>query len=76
VRYEQMNAMLLNEFLKEHKKVDQQAREIKQQRATISDLKKDMGLVTAQLKEHAAQIQKVSAKVEMSRRAPRVVSNR
>ena len=59
--------MLLNEFLKEHEKVDQQAREIKQQRATISDLKKDMGLVTAQLKIARAQIQKVSAKVEMSR---------
>jgi hypothetical protein len=61
---------------KNTKRSNKQAREIRQQRATISDLKEDMGLVTAQLKEHAAQIQKVSAKVEMSRRAPLVVSNR
>jgi hypothetical protein len=32
VRYDQVNAMLLNEFLKEHRKVEQQAREIQQQR--------------------------------------------
>jgi len=53
VRYEQINAMLLNEFLKEHRKVQ--------------DLEKGMVVLTAQLKEQAAQIQKVSAQVKMSK---------
>ena len=65
VRYEQINAMLLNEFLKEHKKVEEQ-------QVTISDLKKDLGVLTAQLKEQAAEIQKVSAQVEMRRPLTRV----
>src|SRR6266403_677956 len=41
VRYDQVNAMLLNEFLKEHRKVAEQACEIEQQRATITELKSD-----------------------------------
>ena len=69
VRYEAVNVMLLNEFLKEHKKVAEQ-------QVTISELKKDLGIITAQLKDQAAEIQKVSAQVEMSRPAPRVVTNR
>jgi hypothetical protein len=82
VRYDQVNAMLLNEFLKEHKKVEQQQATIGQlksnaarQEATIGELKKDIGVLTAQLKEQAAQIQKVSAQVEMSKPAPNVVRN-
>ena len=74
--------MLLNEFLKEHKKVEEQQGTIGQlksnaakQEATISELKKDMGVLTAQLEEQAAQIQRVSAKVEASKPAPQVVNN-
>ena len=83
VRYEQINAMLLNEFLKEHKKVESQQAMITQlkskaakQETTIGDLKKGIGVLTAQFKEQATQIRKVSAQVEMSRSAPRVVSHR
>jgi Chaperone of endosialidase len=79
VRYDAVNAMLLNEFLKEHKKVDEQQVTIGQlkstaakQEATISELTKSMGILTAQFKEQAAQIQKVSAQVEMSRPLTRV----
>jgi hypothetical protein len=61
VRYDQVNAMLLNEFLKEHRKVQ--------------DLEKGMVALTAQLKEQAAQIQKVSAHLEMSKPATSVVLN-
>ena len=60
VRYDAVNAMLLNEFLKEHRKVEQQEKQI----ATI----------TAQLKEQAAQIQKVSALVELSKAVPKTVA--
>jgi septal ring factor EnvC (AmiA/AmiB activator) len=55
--------MLLNEFLKEHRKVEEQNREILEQRATIAELRKGMATVVAELKEQASQIQKVSAKL-------------
>ena len=42
VRYEQVNAMLLNEFLKEHRKLEQQDRKRYEQEATIAELKKEI----------------------------------
>jgi hypothetical protein len=65
VRYDQVNAMMLNEFLREHKKVQNLE-------ATVAQQQKGMEVFTAQLKEQAAQIQKVSAQVEMSKPAPKV----
>ena len=77
VRYDQVNAMLLNEFLKEHRKVEEQGRKAEAQEATITQLKKGMEVLTAHLEEQASQIQKVSAEVEMGKRATKVVlSNR
>ena len=63
VRYDKVNAMLLNEFLKEHRRVEKQSREILEQRAMITELKKGMATVVAQLKEQSAQIQKVNAQL-------------
>src|SRR5437660_537138 len=68
VRYEAVNAMLLNEFLKEHRKNEEQ-------QATIAQLKSGMEALTATVKEQAAQIQKVSAQFEASRPTPQVVAN-
>jgi len=68
VRYEMVNAMLLNEFLKEHKKVQDLE-------ATVIQQQKGMEVLTAQLKEQAAQIQKVSAQLELNKPAPRTVAN-
>jgi hypothetical protein len=68
VRYEQVNAMLLNEFLKEHRKVEEQ-------QATIAELKSGMTALAATVKEQASQIQKVSAQLEASKPAPQVVNN-
>jgi len=83
VRYEQINAMLLNEFLKEHKKVEAQQATIDQlkskaakQEATIADLTQGMAVLTAQLKKQGAQIQKVSAQIEMTKPASRLVANK
>jgi len=87
--YDAVNAMLLNEFLKEHRKVEQQDRKIEEleaavaqqdcriheQEATITQLEKGMKTVVARLEEQAAQIQKVSDKVELSRPAPQTVLN-
>jgi hypothetical protein len=41
LRFDSINAMLLNEFLKEHRKVDDQSRKIQEQEATITELKQD-----------------------------------
>jgi uncharacterized coiled-coil DUF342 family protein len=60
--------MLLNEFLKEHKKVEEQ-------QASIAQLKNEVQTVVAQLKEQASQIQKVSAQIETSKPAPQTVAN-
>ena len=75
VHYEPVNAMLLNEFLKEHRRVQEQAREIQQQKATISELKNGMETVVARLKEQDSRIQKVSAQIEIGR-PTKVVLNR
>jgi len=61
VRYDQVNAMLLNEFLKEHRKVEKLE-------ATVEGL-------AATVKEQAAQISKVCAQLEASKSRPRVVNN-
>jgi uncharacterized coiled-coil protein SlyX len=75
VRYDAVNAMLLNEFLKEHKKVDEQQASITDLKSTVASQQKEMQVLTAQLKEQAAQIQKVSAQLEASKPAPQVVNN-
>ncbi len=86
VCYEAVNAMLLNEFLKEHCKVEQQAATIAQQRkdfqasvtkleATVAQQQKGIEALTASLKEQASQIQKVSAQLEVTKPAPQMVLN-
>jgi uncharacterized coiled-coil protein SlyX len=89
VRYDQINAMLLNEFLKEHTKVEELNSKAAKQDATITDLKstvakqeamiarqqKGMEAFTVQLKEQAAQIQRVSEQMEVSKAGPGVVAN-
>src|SRR6266540_791856 len=65
VRYETIPILLLNEFLKEHKKV--QNLEV-----TVAQQQKGMEVLTAQLKEQAAQIQKVSAQLEVDKPATKV----
>jgi uncharacterized coiled-coil protein SlyX len=73
VHYEQINNMLLNEFLKEHKKVEAQQATIAELKSTVAQQQKGMDVLTAQLKEQAEQIQKVSARLEVSKPAAKVV---
>ncbi|MEP6586798.1 MAG: tail fiber domain-containing protein [Candidatus Udaeobacter sp.] len=65
VRYDQVNAMLLNEFLKEHRKVEELTKDFQ---VTVAQL-------TARLDDQAAQIQRVSAQLEASKPAPQVVNS-
>jgi hypothetical protein len=75
VRYEAVNAMLLNEFLKEHRKVEGHEATITQLKSTVAQQQKGIEILAASLKEQAAQIQKVSAQLEMSKPATRVVAD-
>jgi hypothetical protein len=68
VRYDAVNAMLLNEFLKEHSTVREQG-------ATIAQQRKELEALTVALKQEAAEIQKVRAEVQLSKSAPRTVLN-
>jgi hypothetical protein len=61
VRYEAVNAMLLNEFLKEHKKVEQLESTVAALAATVTD--------------QAAEIQKVSAQLRIGGSTPQIVAN-
>jgi hypothetical protein len=61
VRYEAVNAMLLNEFLKEHR--------------TVQELEATAARQQKQIEALTAGLQKVSAQVEMSRPAPQIVAN-
>ena len=72
VRYEAVNTMLLNEFLKEHRKVEAQE-------ATITQLKEDfratVAKLTARLDEQDSKIQKVSDQLELNKPAPQTAAN-
>jgi hypothetical protein len=86
VRYEAVNAMLLNEFLKEHRKGQEQDATICQLKSALAQQQDDfrsalaqqqaeIKALTASLKEQAWQIQKISAQLEVTKRAPQMVLN-
>ncbi len=68
VRYEAINAMLLNEFLKEHRKVESLEK-------AMADQRQENAAMRAMLKEQTAQIEKVSAKLEMTKPVLRTLAN-
>ena len=82
VRYEEVNAMLLNEFLKEHRKVEAQGVTITQlnaadmkQDAMIAQQQTEIQALTAALKAQAAQIQMVSDQLRAQARSRLVVAS-
>jgi hypothetical protein len=79
VRYEEVNAMLLNEFLKEHRIVEALqasfAQQQKESRSTAAQQQNEIKALAATVKEQAAQIQKVSAQFEVNKAAPQVTQN-
>ena len=79
VRHDQVNAMLLNEFLKEHRKVEAQQSKIEQQEATIAQLTRDFQSKFAQQERRiealAFGLQKVSGQIETSVRVPQAVAH-
>jgi len=82
VRYEAVNAMLLNEFLKQHRKNEEQEATIAKlkssaakQETTIAQQQKRIDTLTARLDEQASQIQKVSAQLALREPASQTVFN-
>ena len=79
VRYEAVNAMLLNEFLKEHRTVQELKATVAKQEATIAEQQKGFESKIArqqkQIEALTAGLQKVSAELEVSKTAPQVVAN-
>jgi septal ring factor EnvC (AmiA/AmiB activator) len=68
VRYHAVNAMLLNEFLKEHQKVEELEASRREQQNEIKTLAETV-------KEQASEIQKVSAQLELSKPTPQTATN-
>jgi len=68
VRYDALNAMLLNELLEEHKAFVEQQRKLEQQEASIAKQQKQIEALTAGL-------QKVSTQLELNKLAPQTVKN-
>jgi hypothetical protein len=68
VRYDAVNAMLLNEFLKEYRKNEQQESKLEEQKPKIARQEQ-------QIEALIAGLQKVSAKLDLSKSAPQTVVN-
>jgi uncharacterized coiled-coil protein SlyX len=82
VRYDAVNVMLLNEFLKEHRKGEERDRHIRDQESTIADLRsriaqqqKVLATLTARLDQHDAQLQNVNARPELSQSNRQIANN-
>ena len=78
VRYQAVNAMLLNEFLKEHRKVQEQDATINQLKSAVAQQKKDFQATTAQqqseIKALTTGLQKVSDQLELNKQGPQLVA--
>jgi hypothetical protein len=72
IRYEAVNAMLLNEFLKERRAFIEEQRKVEKLEARVAQQHKDFAAAVAELK---GQIQKVSAQLELSKPATQTAAN-
>ena len=74
VRYEAVNAMLLNEFLKEHRK--EEGRQIRDEKleATVAQQQKEIIALTLKIEAQAAEIQKVSDQLAAQRADAKLVA--
>ena len=79
VRYEAVNVMLLNEFLKDHRKMEAQCASITELKSTVARQQKDFQATVMrqqkQIETLTAGLQKVSPLVETGKPAPQLVNN-
>jgi hypothetical protein len=78
VRYEAVNAMLLNEFLKEHRKVEEQQAAVAALKNELqmvrTEQQREIRMLTARLEQQEAQIKNVNDRIEMTKAAPQAVA--
>jgi len=74
VRYDQVNAMLLNEFLKEHRRGEEQDCKIHEQETTIAELRSEIRNLAAMVNEQASELRKVSAQLQTSNAAVQAIA--
>ena len=75
VRYDAVNAMLLNEFLKEHRKVQEQDATIAQVKSTAAKQEATIAQQQKQIEALTGRLQTVSAQLDLNRAAPQTVLN-
>ena len=75
VHYEMVNAMLLNEFLKEHRKIKEQQVTIADLKSTVTRQEQEMEALDVQLKKQMVQIHKMSAELGVGQPALQTVLN-
>jgi hypothetical protein len=75
VRYDAVNAMLLNEFLKEHRRAEEQVHKVEEQGARLAKDEKTIAQQQKQIKALSATVQRVSRRVELNQQTSRVVAN-
>jgi hypothetical protein len=76
VRYDAVNAMLLNEFLKEHRKIEAQERNTQEQQSTITVLKRVVAQQQKQIAALTTTLQKVSENIKLNKTTPQLVADR
>jgi predicted RNase H-like nuclease (RuvC/YqgF family) len=75
VRYEQINAMLLNEFLKEHRRGEEQDCKIQKQESTIAELKSEIRNLGTMVSEQTSELRNVSAQLQISHAAAQEIAS-
>ena len=75
VRYEAVNAMLLNEFLKAHRKVEEQEAGIAEMKSTLAKQEAKIAKQRKQIEALTATVEKVSDQIEANRLAPQLIAN-
>jgi hypothetical protein len=75
VRYEQINAMLLNEFLQEHRRGEEQDCKIQEQETTIAALKSEIQNLAAMVNEQASELRKVNAQMQINNAAAQAIAS-
>jgi uncharacterized coiled-coil protein SlyX len=75
VRYEAINAMLLNEFIKAHKRVEMQQATIAELKTTVAKQQRGIDALAVQVKEQAVELQKVNDQIKVSNPITKVALN-
>jgi hypothetical protein len=75
VRYEQIVAMLLNEFLKEHRKGEEQDCKIQEQETMIAELRSEIRSLAAMVNNQASELRKVNAQLQISTATQEIAKN-